>query len=70
MVKLCILYWEREQCTIVTVIVPLQGLREKRQAADPHQNGRHVFEDGYRFGRVHYSGQDSEVSRYKWVEVG
>ena len=52
-------------------IIPFQSLKEKRQAGQPpHQNGRHVFDDGYRYGIVHYSGEDSEVSRYGQVEFG
>lgn len=35
----------------------------KRESSDgiPHVDGEYVFEDGHNYGRIHYSGEDSDV---------
>ena len=47
-----------------------QGARQRRQTSDPHTNGRHEFLDGYRYGSIHYSGDQSQVRKYETVCVG
>ena len=40
----------------------MQGQRSRRQSSAPMQSGKFEFLDGYSYGLIHYSGDESDVS--------
>ena len=40
----------------------LQMSKRQNSPDQPRVDGEHMFEDGYNHGRIHYSGNNSDVS--------